>query len=1063
MSFEEKEIDTNLYSRQIGTIGIDTMKKLVQLKILIIGMRGLGIEIAKNIILSGPNRVSLFDPEIAKINDLGSNFFLTEEDVKIGKRRDEASLKKLTELNPNVNCDIMEGEDILINIDKYNVVVITEMMNKKKLFLIDEKCRKDKKGFIYAGSLGITGFCFVDFGEHIISDKNGEDCKTFIIKRIAKNGEIFIEKSNNSTVSKGSFLSFREVGGIDELNDGKPRLVTKTSPLSFFIKDDLKFENYSSGGVCEEVKEKIINNFYSLKERFYTPYIDNKPKPFDFSKLGVNELIHCGIIALHEYYEKNNNSLPQLNNENTANEILLIAKEFYDKAKMNKEKWITNIKTFNDKIILNIAKWSRSEINPICAFLGGVVAHEIIKYTGKYTPLNQWFWFEFSEAIENLPENTDRTLINSRYDDQIAIFGNEIQKKLSESNIFMIGAGALGCEFMKNFAMMGIATQKNNKIVITDNDNIEISNLSRQFLFRRTDVGKSKSKIACRESRKMNPNFNCEDRQSRIGLENEHIFDENFWKGQTCIMNAVDNIEARKYIDNQCTFYEKPLIDSGTLGAKSNIQIIIPHVTSCYNDNKKSDETTNKKIPMCTLHNFPALIEHCIEWGREVFNTYFNDNIIKLKNWAENKESFYEKLKKEDLFTQLEILFNIKNLLLIIKNNNFEKCLESAVHKFTENFVHKIKQLIVDYPEDQLNKDGSKFWSGSKRFPHTISCDINNNLVFSFIKNYSVILARILGIKVINDDNFIKEKVQNTKIPEFNQRTKKDKESNNTNTNLNDLNDINTDNIEKLVENLLQDSDSEEIKTIKEEINLLQKDLNIEPNAIKIEKFEKDDDSNGHIDFIFACSNLRAENYNIKTIDREKLKIIAGKIIPAMSTTTAAITGLASLQLYTLLQTDKINFFRNCYLNLAVNIFIMTVPSKEIKHQDEEFNEEISGPLKAIPLNWTVWDKIIINGSKTPKELIDFIKSEYNVDVILITSNGITIAQDFLLEENMEEKKLEEKNLKIEEIYKKEIDKNNSNITMNKSFLVLEINGYYNKIPVNMPRFRYNYTFTEGK
>jgi len=317
--------------------------------------------------------------------------------------------------------------------------------------------------------------------------------------------------------------------------------------------------------------------------------------------------------------------------------------------------------------------------------------------------------------------------------------------------------------------------------------------------------------------------------------------------------------------------------------------------------------------------------------------------------------------------------------------------------------VHKIKQLIIDYPEDQLNKDGSKFWSGSKRFPHTISCDINNNLVFSFIKNYSVILARILGIKVINDDNFIKEKVQNTKIPEFNPRTKKDKETNNTNTNLYDLNDINPDNIETLVENLLQDSDSEEIKTIKEEINLLQKDLNIEPNAIKIEKFEKDDDSNGHIDFIFACSNLRAENYNIKTIDREKLKIIAGKIIPAMSTTTAAITGLASLQLYTLLQTDKINFFRNCYLNLAVNIFIMTVPSKEIKHQDEEFNEEISGPLKAIPLNWTVWDKIIINGSKTPKELIDFIKSEYNVDVILITSNGITIAQDFLLEENLEQ------------------------------------------------------------
>ena len=55
-----EEIDTNLYSRQIGAIGIETMKKLSYLKILIINLRGLGIEIAKNIILAGPNRVSIF-------------------------------------------------------------------------------------------------------------------------------------------------------------------------------------------------------------------------------------------------------------------------------------------------------------------------------------------------------------------------------------------------------------------------------------------------------------------------------------------------------------------------------------------------------------------------------------------------------------------------------------------------------------------------------------------------------------------------------------------------------------------------------------------------------------------------------------------------------------------------------------------------------------------------------------------------------------------------------------------------------------------------------------------
>jgi ubiquitin-activating enzyme E1 len=71
-----REIDTNLYSRQIGTIGMEAMKKLIQLKVLIVGLRGLGIETAKNIILAGPNKVSIFDPEPSNIKDLSSNFYL---------------------------------------------------------------------------------------------------------------------------------------------------------------------------------------------------------------------------------------------------------------------------------------------------------------------------------------------------------------------------------------------------------------------------------------------------------------------------------------------------------------------------------------------------------------------------------------------------------------------------------------------------------------------------------------------------------------------------------------------------------------------------------------------------------------------------------------------------------------------------------------------------------------------------------------------------------------------------------------------------------------------------
>lgn len=63
------------------------------------------------------------------------------------------------------------------------------------------------------------------------------------------------------------------------------------------------------------------------------------------------------------------------------------------------------------------------------------------------------------------------------------------------------------------------------------------------------------------------------------------------------------------------------------------------------------------------------------------------------------------------------------------------------------------------------------------------------------------------------------------------------------------------------------------------------------------EEFEKDDDKNHHIDFIHAASNLRAMNYSIKIIDRHENKMIAGKIIPAIATTTAMVTGHVMMEI----------------------------------------------------------------------------------------------------------------------------------------------------------------------
>ena len=75
------DIDESLYSRQLYVLGHEAMRKMAQSTVLISGMRGLGVEIAKNVILGGVRSVALHDEGIAEFKDLSSQFYLSEADV----------------------------------------------------------------------------------------------------------------------------------------------------------------------------------------------------------------------------------------------------------------------------------------------------------------------------------------------------------------------------------------------------------------------------------------------------------------------------------------------------------------------------------------------------------------------------------------------------------------------------------------------------------------------------------------------------------------------------------------------------------------------------------------------------------------------------------------------------------------------------------------------------------------------------------------------------------------------------------------------------------------------
>lgn len=170
------------------------------------------------------------------------------------------------------------------------------------------------------------------------------------------------------------------------------------------------------------------------------------------------------------------------------------------------------------------------------------------------------------------------------------------------------------------------------------------------------------------------------------------------------------------------------------------------------------------------------------------------------------------------------------------------------------------------------------------------------------------------------------------------------------------------------------------------------------PGELLPAEFEKDDDSNFHIDFINAASNLRARNYKITECDRNRTKMIAGKIIPAIATTTAMITGIVSNEIYKFAQGfNEVAKFKNAFCNLALPLITFAQPDDIPKMKSKEFDPIMCGPVTCIPEGFTNYDKVLINeGSMTFQALFDWLKNNKGLDISMVTCGDVALFNAYL-------------------------------------------------------------------
>lgn len=885
-------------------MGHEAQRRMMASNALLIGLSGLGAEVAKNCILAGISSMTLCDPNPPSSFDLGGNFYLAEKDVvAMGddqKSRAQLSCDKLAELNQYVKVSVAdhitslskENQNEILNlVNNISVCIVTIPLPRSLIIALNEKCREIGASFIYSLSTGVFGKVFCDFGNaFVVSDKDGEQPAQSQIEFIDKDSTPptvrVLEDQGRHGLETGDFVSFSRVVGLDGLlgDSTKDYEIKSTGPFSFeLVGQDFKSASCpATQGYITQVKKPVTMSFQSYKDALDNP---NELMMSDFAKFDRPTLLHLAYKALDAYMEKHSMELPTPGDVGMVNEFVEIAKS------LDKDGIIADEKA--ERILKHLASGSKAVLSPMCALLGGIVGQEVLKAcSGKFTPIKGFFYIDADETLPDdlLPSDEVATSGSSRYDSQVAVFGKEMQTRLLQQRQFLVGSGAIGCEMLKNWALMGVACGPEGMIHITDMDRIEKSNLSRQFLFRSKHINHFKSACAAEAAQEMNPDLNIKAYQEKVAAETEHIFGDDFYDKLTGVCTALDNVEARLYVDQKCLFYRLPMLESGTLGTKGNTQVVVPHLTENYGATRDPPE---KSIPVCTLKNFPNQIQHTLQWARDYFEGIFKQNAEDVNSYLTT--SNYEATLAAQQNTKLDTLKSIKSTLVNDRPKSFEDCVVWARLTFEDLFSNQIQQLLHNFPEDQITSSGAKFWSGSKRCPKVLSFDIDNTCEdarmrnhFDFIVAAANLRAQMYGITGRTDEDYFKSILKDVIVPDFIPKdgvkiAANDAEAAQSNNGGGGVDDVDSD-CDTILNNLPKPSDLAGFKLIPIE-------------------FDKDIDE--HMLFVTACSNLRALNYSIPTEDTHRSRAIAGRIIPAIATTTALVTGLICLEMYKIIGTPR--------------------------------------------------------------------------------------------------------------------------------------------------------------
>lgn len=629
-------------------------------------------------------------------------------------------------------------------------------------------------------------------------------------------------------------------------------------------------------------------------------------------------------------------------------------------------------------------------LSPAVSILGGFAAHEVVKVlTGKTTPTKQWWYWDAREVVAapQAPCATPAPLhMRSCANDQV--LGTGHCSTLANARVFLVGAGAIGCEMLKVLACLGVGTGPNGHITVTDMDTIERSNLSRQFLFRPHHVGQSKASVAAAAAVAMNPALTGKVTalSEAVGGDSDGPFTDTFWGALDLVIPALDNVPARTYVDCKCVQHCLPMFDSGTVGSMGSTQPVLPHLTLNW---AATHDPPQASFPVCTLKNFPYRIEHTVQWAQDWFHGAFTASVSSTQQYLSGPSAFLSSLPSS---SRLHTVQEVQRVLSATMQSPLD-CVAAARRCFEELFCNSIRQLLTTYPASHVSEHGVPFWSGQKRLPHPLEFSVSDASHVAFVLHVARMFAKCRGIDWTTlTADLVASAVHDVDVPDFTPDA--------------DM-AIAADDSE-LAQQVAAAEVAAASGSVQAQVDAVVAALP-PPEAVQANlhplHFDKDDDD--MMAAVASAANLRAANYSIPAVDLPTSRRIAGNIVPAVATTTAVVAGMAAVEALKWTRGIRdVAAFRSLFMNMALPVSMLAEPMPcpvtetalpaGVPFVPPGATGVLADTTKERVWGWTLWDVIRVPGPATLGDIVQRVESTFGLTVSMVNVGVACLYSDMM-------------------------------------------------------------------